>query len=205
MPEEQSTRTQILEATIALLKGGGESAVKVGLVAEELGIAAPSLYHHFANRSELIRAAYVEWYWQCLRIDGATPELAAVAETQEQYEATLRASIMWSYQASRHEARSVRMAVLGAAQNDPLLASEINSVNRNFLDGVAKSVRYGKKKGWVRSNIDPLALAYWTHGQIIGRVVAEMDDGAVDFKAWDQISIESIFAAIRKNNSPIRK
>jgi AcrR family transcriptional regulator len=205
MPEEQSTRTQILEATIALLKGGGESAVKVGLVAEELGIAAPSLYHHFANRSELIRAAYVEWYWQCLRIDGATPELAAVAETQEQYEATLRASIMWSYQASRHEARSVRMAVLGAAQNDPLLASEINSVNRNFLDGVAKSVRYGQKKGWVRSNIDPLALAYWTHGQIIGRVVAEMDDGAVDFKAWDQISIESIFAAIRKNNSPIRK
>ena len=205
MPEEQSTRTQILEATIALLKGGGESAVKVGLVAKELGIAAPSLYHHFANRSELIRAAYVEWYWQCLRIDGATPELAAVAETQEQYEATLRASIMWSYQASRHEARSVRMAVLGAAQNDPLLASEINSVNRNFLDGVAKSVRYGQKKGWVRSNIDPLALAYWTHGQIIGRVVAEMDDGAVDFKAWDQISIESIFAAIRKNNSPIRK
>ena len=57
MLEEQSTRSHILEATIALLKGGGESAVKVGLVAEELGIAAPSLYHHFANRSELIRSA----------------------------------------------------------------------------------------------------------------------------------------------------
>ena len=65
---EQSTKSQILEATIALLKSGGESAVKVGLIAEELGIAAPSLYHHFANRAELIRAAYVEWYWQCLRI-----------------------------------------------------------------------------------------------------------------------------------------
>ena len=42
---EQSTKSQILEATIALLKSGGESAVKVGLIAEELGIAAPSLYH----------------------------------------------------------------------------------------------------------------------------------------------------------------
>ena len=197
MPEEQSTRSHILEATIALFKGGGESAVKVGLVAEELGIAAPSLYHHFANRSELIRAAYVEWYWQCLRVDGATPELAAVAETQEQYEATLRASIVWSYQASRHEARSVRMAVLGAAQNDPLLASEINSVNRNFLNGVAQSVIYGQKKGWVRSDIDPLALAYWAHGQIIGRVIAEMDDGVVDFAEWDKISIDAMLGVIR--------
>ena len=189
---EQSTKSQILEATIALLKSGGESAVKVGLIAEELGIAAPSLYHHFANRAELIRAAYVEWYWQCLRIDGATPELAAVAETQEQYEATLRASIMWSYQASRHEARSVRMAVLGAAQNDPLLASEINSVNRNFLNGVAQTVIYGQKKGWVRSDIDPLALAYWAHGQIIGRVVAEMDDGVIDLEHWDALSFEMV-------------
>ena len=197
MPGEQSTKSQILEATIALLKSGGESAVKVGLIANDLGIAAPSLYHHFANRSELIRAAYVEWYWQCLRIDGATPELAAVAETQEQYEATLRASIMWSYQASRHEARSVRMAVLGAAQNDLLLASEINSVNRNFLNSVAQSVIYGQKKGWVRSDIDPLALAYWAHGQIIGRVVAEMDDGAVNFDDWDKISIDAMLGVIR--------
>jgi len=198
MPEAQSTRTHILEATIALLKRGGESVVKVGLIANELGIAAPSLYHHFANRSELIRAAYVEWYWQCLRIDGATPELAAVAETQEQYEATLRASIMWSYQASRHDARSVRMAVLGAAQNDPLLASEVNSVNRNFLNTVAQSVIYGQKKGWVRPDIDPLALAYWAHGQIIGRVVAEMDEGAVNFYDWDKISIDAMLGVIRK-------
>ena len=205
MPEAQSTRTHILEATIALLKRGGESAVKVGLIANELGIAAPSLYHHFANRSELIRAAYVEWYWQCLRIDGATPELAAVAETQEQYEATLRASIMWSYQASRHEARSVRMAVLGAAQNDPLLASEINSVNRNFLNTVAQSVIYGQKKGWVRPDLDPLALAYWAHGQIIGRVVAEMDEGAVNFDDWDKISIDAMLGVIRKQISPLKR
>ena len=199
MPGEQSTKSQILEATIALLKSGGESAVKVGLIADELGIAAPSLYHHFANRSELIRAAYVEWYWQCLRIDGATPELAAVAETQEQYEATLRASIMWSYQYSRHEVRSVRLAVLGAAQNDPLLASEINSVNRNFLNSVAQSVVYGQKKGWVRSDIDPLALAYWAHGQIVGRVVAEMDDGVVNYEDWDKISIDAMLGVIRKH------
>ncbi len=197
MAEEQSTRTQILEATIALLKRGGESAVKVCLVADELGIAAPSLYHHFANRSGLIRAAYVEWYWQCLRVDGVSPELAAVAETQDQYEGMLRASIQWSYQASRHEARSVRMAVLGAAQNDPLLASEINSVNRNFLNGVAQSITYGQKKGWVRSDIDPMALAYWAHGQIIGRVVAEMDKGVVDFAEWDKISLDAMIGVIR--------
>ena len=203
MSEKPSTKSQILEAAISLLKEGGESAVKVGRIAKELSISAPSIYYHFTDRSELVRAAYVEWYWQSLRIDGPTPELATFSETQEQYEATLRTSLKWSYQVSRQESRSVRIAVLGAAQSDPLLASEINSVNRNFLNGVAKSVIFGQEKGWVRDDLDPLAVSYWLHGQIIGRVVAEMDADVVNFEHWDKISVDAILGLIRKKNTPV--
>lgn len=48
------TRTRILDATIDLLASGGDSAVRLALVAEALEISEPSIYHHFKNRSELI-------------------------------------------------------------------------------------------------------------------------------------------------------
>ncbi len=43
------TRTRILDATIDLLAAGGDSAVRLALVAEALDISEPSIYHHFKN------------------------------------------------------------------------------------------------------------------------------------------------------------
>jgi hypothetical protein len=36
--------------------------------------------------------------------------------------------------------------------------------------------------------VDPLAAAYWINGQILGRVMAEMDKERVDLDKWNQIS-----------------
>ena len=41
-----------------------------------------------------------------------------------------------------------------------------------------------------------MATAYWLHGQIIGRVVAEMDPGQVDFAEWDKVSFEAVLGLI---------
>jgi len=48
---------------------------------------------------------------------------------------------------------------------------------------------------WAEQN---MALAYWAHGQIIGRVVAEMDNEIVNFAEWDKISIDAMLGVIRK-------
>ena len=39
-------------------------------------------------------------------------------------------------------------------------------------------------------------MAYWLHGQIIGRVVAEMDPGHVDLAQWDKVSFEAVLGMI---------
>ena len=51
---------------------------------------------------------------------------------------------------------------------------------------------FAQQKGWLRIDLDPLATAYWLHGQIIGRTVAEMDLGQVDLAQWDKVSFEAI-------------
>ena len=116
----------------------------------------------------------------------------ALVDTREEYIRAIVKSLTWSYQKDRHAARAVRISVLGAAQRNPQLAKAINDINRKFLASVADSLKEAQERKWLHSGLDPMATAYWFHGQILGRVVAEMDDGIVDLEQWDALSFEVI-------------
>ena len=174
------------------MEDGGESSVRLGAIAEALGIKEPSIYHHFANRTELVNAAYVEWYWQSLKTDIPVEAMMALVDTQEDYVRAFRKTMEWSYRPERHHARAIRLSVLGAAQRNPELADAVNEINKKFLATVADSVLFAQQKGWLCADLDPMATAYWLHGQIVGRAVAEMDPGHVDLAQWDKVSFEAV-------------
>jgi AcrR family transcriptional regulator len=192
----ESTKSRILNAAIAMMDEGGESAVRLGAIAENLGIKEPSIYHHFTNRTALINAAYVEWYWQCLKTDIPVEAMMVLVETKDDYVRALRKTMEWSYQPGRHHSRAIRLSVLGAAQRNPELAVSINDINKKFLASIADAANVAQQKGWLRTDLDPMAIAYWLHGQIIGRTVAEMDPGHVDLAQWDKVSFEAVLGLI---------
>ena len=192
MATVESTRSRILNAAIEMMDVGGEYSVRLGAIAEALGIKEPSIYHHFTNRTELVNAAYVEWYWQSLKTDIPVEAMMALVDTQEDYVRAFRKTMEWSYRPERHHARAIRLSVLGAAQRNPELADAVNEINKRFLATVADSVLFAQQKGWLRADLDPMATAYWLHGQIVGRAVAEMDPGHVDLAQWDKVSFEAV-------------
>ena len=156
----ESTRSRILDAAIEMMEAGGESSVRLSEIAETLGIKEPSIYHHFRNRTELVSAAYIEWYWQCLKTDIPVEAMMVLVDSKEDYVRAIRKSMEWSYQPERHHARSIRLSVLGAAQRNPELAIAINDINKKFLATVADSVLLAQQKGWLRADLDPKAIAY---------------------------------------------
>jgi AcrR family transcriptional regulator len=196
MEVTETTKSRILNAAIVMMDEGGESAVRLGAIAENLGIKEPSIYHHFTNRTELVNAAYVEWYWQCLKTDIPVEAMMVLVETKEDYVRAVRKTMEWSYQPERHDARAIRLSVLGAAQRNPELAVAINEINGKFLTSIADATNVAQQKGWLRQDLDPMAIAYWLHGQIIGRVVAEMNPGHVDLAQWDKVSFEAVLGMI---------
>lgn len=58
--EELSSRTRILDATADLLRTRGLQGAKLSEVAKRAGMLAPSLYHHFSSKEELIEEVLVE-------------------------------------------------------------------------------------------------------------------------------------------------
>jgi len=192
----ESTRSRILNAAIKMMETGGESSVRLSAIAEALDIKEPSIYHHFTNRTELVNAAYVEWYWQCLKTEIPVEAMMVLVDSREDYVRALRKSMEWSYQPGRHHARAIRVSVLVAAQRNPDLAIAINDINKKFLATIADAALVAQQKGWLRADLDPMATAYWLHGQIIGRTVAEMDPGHVDLAQWDKVSFEAVLGVL---------
>jgi len=200
MSSSSDVRSQMIDAAIEMMEAAGEASVRVAIVAEKVGVTEPLVYHHFKNRSALVTAAYAEWYKRCQDLEVPIDQLMMMVTNQEEYEHAIRASLTWSYKAERVAARSVRLSVIGAAQTNPVLAEAVNEINRSFLTSLGKATEYAQSQGWVRGDLDPLATAYWLHGQINGRVIAEMDDGRIDLAKWDEVSFDAIFSLIRPRN-----
>ena len=189
MTDLADTRTRILEAAMSVIEDTGEGALRVQKIAEAVGVREPSVYHFFKNREELVEAAYVERYRRShLEMVQPFQAGAALADNAEDFRRIVKKILSLVYAAEREHIRSTRMSVLGAAQTSPMIAEAIRQINFEVSSKVADVLASAQEKNWIRKEVDPLAAAYWINGQILGRVMAEMDKDQVDLDKWNQIS-----------------
>ena len=189
MTDISDTRTRILEAAMSVIEDTGEGALRVQKIAESVGVREPSVYHFFKNREELVEAAHIERYRRShLEMVRPFQAGAALADNAEDFRRIVKKILSLVYSAEREDIRSTRMSVLGAAQTSPKIAEAIREINFEISSRLAEVFLTAQKKNWIRKEVDPLAAAYWINGQILGRVMAEMDKERVDLDKWNQIS-----------------
>jgi AcrR family transcriptional regulator len=115
-------RQDWVEAALERLAASGVDAVRVELLARELGVTKGSFYWHFKDRAELLDAVLREWEATTEAVmpsvsDGATP-----AERMERYLELVTAVAADARQAA------LENAVLGWAQQDPAVAERVAAV-----------------------------------------------------------------------------
>lgn len=196
MALEETTKERLIGAAIDCLESGGEQAIKLSQIADAVGISEPAIYAHFKNRKELVTAAYAEWYWRSLVTPISPSESTDLATDLDDYLERLRAYIRSSFTPDRVRARAARVTIIGAAQRDPELQLAINAANRQFLGAVENAVRTAQVRGWCRTDLSAKAIAYWINGMMTGRILAEMDNGAVDMAEWDLVAEELVLALL---------
>lgn len=189
MTDVSGTRTRILEAAMTVIEDTGEGALRVQKIAESVGVREPSVYHFFKNREELVEAAHVERYRRShLEMVRPFEAGAALADNAEDFRRIVKKILSLVYAAEREHIRSTRMSVLGAAQTSPMIADAIRQINFEICSKIAEVLTTAQEKNWIRKEVDPLAAAYWINGQILGRVMAEMDKERVDLDRWNSVS-----------------
>lgn len=60
MAEKDQSRTRILDAAAATLRARGLAGAKLSEIAKIAGMLAPSLYHHFASKDQLVEEVMLE-------------------------------------------------------------------------------------------------------------------------------------------------
>ena len=189
MTDISDTRTRILEAAMSVIEDTGEGTLRVQKIAESVGVREPSVYHFFKNREELVEAAHIERYRRShLEMVRPFQAGAALADNAEDFRRIVKKILSLVYTAEREHIRSTRMSVLGAAQTSPTIAEAIRQINFEVSSRLAEVFLTAQEKNWIRKEVDPLAAAYWINGQILGRVMAEMDKDRVDLDKWNQVS-----------------
>jgi AcrR family transcriptional regulator len=174
---------------MSVIEDTGEGALRVQKIAESVGVREPSVYHFFKNREELVEAAHVERYRRShLEMVKPFQAGAALADNAEDFRRIVKKILSLVYTAEREHIRSTRTSVLGAAQTSPTIAEAIRQINFEVSSRLAEVFLTAQEKNWIRKEVDPLAAAYWINGQILGRVMAEMDKDRVDLDKWNQIS-----------------
>lgn len=63
------------------------------------------------------------------------------------------------------------MNALGSAVNRPELTALLAQAQREGAVGPAMAHEPYQRRGWIRTDVDQLALAYWYMGRILGRAL----------------------------------
>lgn len=202
MTDKTSTRDRLIEAAIGIIETGGEAAVRVDVVTEQVGVTKPSLYHFFGDRGGLVTAAYAEMYRRSL-LHGLREFHDAIVDsaTPEEYRRIIESTVVSFGTAEGVRRRAIRASVIGSAVTRPTLQAAIVTVNREEAGLLARALEIGVKRGWSNLRHSPQATAYWWWGVVNGRHLIDVDD-TLDAAAWDAVALDAVSRLIFGSPAP---
>jgi AcrR family transcriptional regulator len=115
-------REDWVEAALGKLIASGIEAVRVEVLAADLGVTKGSFYWHFKDRAALLEAVLQEWEETRARVAAGIPEQAAPSERLARF-----LELVTAYAADPDQA-ALESAVLAWAQKDPAVAERVAAI-----------------------------------------------------------------------------
>lgn len=188
------TATTLLETAVALLEEVPADRVTIHMVLERSGISYGSLYHHYENISDLVEQAVVHRYARRLRESlvavRALLDSTDAADFRRRSEALFDMSIL----PERRRNRLDRIEALGALQGHPRLAERIALAQQDVTDQQAALYIEFQRRGWMRTDLDPVALSAFVQAMVVGRIVDDVSERPIDGERWSSVALRAFRA-----------
>jgi len=197
MAKESSVKQRLLELAIETINELGEPGIRVSELAEAIGVGLPTLYHHFGSREGLIEHAQAERFIRGLREN--SEQLIALLEnctTRKELLAALSETFDWRRSSQRAHIRWQRLNALGATYARPVLAERITQEHDAIITQVALALLPFQRKGFIRADVDLVALIAWYNGIVMGKNLLEIGNSSVNVAEWERIADEAILHAL---------
>lgn len=191
---DHPTRTLLIEAAATLLKDKGVVAFHVDDVLEATELTRGALYHHFDNVDDLVESALLAIYAEGIAVNLAfVRDTLASATSYEDFRAgVLHANQMYVLNDNLRTVRTLRAHALatsaGATRMGPALAAHQQALTDEYIALITQA----KDKGWVKSTVDPGALAIFVQAYSFGVIIDDVAERHVSPADWSHL-IEDFF------------
>lgn len=185
MPAPHPTARRLLETVVTLLDSDPPERITVDLVLSTAGVSVGSMYHHYDDLQDLIRAAVVER----VRLN-VTRDVEAIARVMER--AHDRPSLMAglaevtraSQSPERMGARVERARTLAMAAADEALRVRLAVEQQRLTQAVIELFAEGQRRGWLSADVDTHAAAVFIQAYSLGRLVDDLSGDPMSHEAW---------------------
>jgi AcrR family transcriptional regulator len=196
---EHPTRTLIVSVAAQVLKERGPNGFRVDDVLERTGLTRGAIYHHFINVDDLTEAALLATYSEAV---DATVHLVrgvlAAATTFEQFRTgVFQVNTQYVHNDELRVLRKLRAHTMAIAT--PPMAGLLAAEQQRLTEEYASMIMAAQDRGWVRTDLDPWALAVFIQAYSFGAIVDDIAVSHVDVDRWAELIEDFLDRAVFTN------
>lgn len=184
--EIHPTRDLIVATAATLMKVKGVGALHIDDILEETGLSRGALYHHFKNVDEIIESALLATYAEGINfnIQFVRNVLASATSAEEFRAGVFAANIEYARNEQLRQVRKLRAHAMATTATAPILQEALAHEQQRLTDEYINVISQAQKNDWVRTSLDPLALATFIQAYSFGFIVDDVSHSHVDADKW---------------------
>jgi AcrR family transcriptional regulator len=181
------TKALLIDAALEVIESEGVNALRLDALVSSVGVTKGSLYWHFKDRDDLIRAALQE---QMRRLTedsmSGVPEALASSKNLGEYLLQVQSVIADPYDETEVVQRWRRLELLLAARQDPELSTAMREIQVHGMAAYSQVMRDAQESGILRSDLDPAAVAVAISALAMGAnvLISTMGEDAPSRDSW---------------------
>ncbi len=198
------TAQRLLRATMALIDHGGEAAVKVKPLTDDLGINVTAIYRYFGDRQGLIDAAQAERFVSGIYQDArALATALTTATSATDFRRRLDTLVVDILGSDRFPGLMRQANIVGSAHARPELLTLIGEATRAASDEIVDLLQSAQRRGWILPNADVGVVVSWITSVFFGRVLVWIDPRPpADQDAWLTMVLEPLNQTLFGRKAP---
>lgn len=182
------TREHLIDVTVQLIGEVGLENVDINEILRRAELTSGALYHHFRDLAELLDAAVTRRFPV-----GVLENLEQIrvalesATTLEEYQTAMRAVTAASQAPENRSRRKERAHYLALALSSDTLRETIAEQQREITERFAEVLAEVQRRGWLRRDLDPRAVAVFVQAYTLGRIIDDVNPDPIEPDAWNYV------------------